>query len=141
MKERSRIAQLLVKPCLANSAPVCNLRTRAQALMLLGHREEALRELAESFAVDRENVELWYTIARDPVWNGVRETAEFRTLAAEAQRYAAARTGRGRRTSAPRQDSAPTGDAVARGCSGSVTPVIKCRPSASRTPGPKSAAS
>ena len=69
--------------------PVFNRRTRAQALMLLGRRDEALRELEASFAVDRDYVEWWYTIARDPVWNEVRETAEFHALAAEAQLFAA----------------------------------------------------
>lgn len=69
--------------------PVFERRTRAQALMLLGRREEALRDLVASFAVDHDHVEWWYAIGRDPVWNEVRETAEFRTLAAEAQRFAA----------------------------------------------------
>ncbi len=69
--------------------PVFGRRTRAQALMLLGRREEALEELAASFAIDHDHVEWWYVIARDPVWNEVRESAEFRALAAEAQRFAA----------------------------------------------------
>ena len=69
--------------------PVFNLRTRAQALMLLGRREEALRDLAASFAVDHDIVQWWYAIRRDPVWNEVRETAEFRALAADAKRVAA----------------------------------------------------
>jgi TolB-like protein/DNA-binding winged helix-turn-helix (wHTH) protein/tetratricopeptide (TPR) repeat protein len=69
--------------------PVFERRTRAQALMLLGRREEALRELAASFAMDHDHVEWWYLITHDPVWNDVRETAEFRALAADAQRFAA----------------------------------------------------
>lgn len=69
--------------------PVFNRRTKAQALMLLGRRGEALRELAASFAVDHDNVEWWYSIERDPVWNDVRGTAEFAALAADARRYAA----------------------------------------------------
>jgi tetratricopeptide (TPR) repeat protein len=69
--------------------PVFNLRTRAQALMLLGRREEALRDLATSFNVDHDNVEWWYTIERDPVWNELRETPEFRALAAGARNFAA----------------------------------------------------
>ena len=69
--------------------PVFNLRTRAQALMMLGRREEALRDLAASFAVDHDIVQWWYAIERDPLWNDVRETAEFRALAADAQRVAA----------------------------------------------------
>ena len=69
--------------------PVFNLRTRAQALMLLGRREEALRDLASGFAVDRDHTEWWYVIERDPVYDEVRETNEFRSLAAEARRFAA----------------------------------------------------
>ena len=69
--------------------PVYNLRTRAQALMLLGRRDEALTDLAASFAVDHDHVEWWYTIERDPVFDEVRETAEFRALAADAQRFVA----------------------------------------------------
>jgi predicted Zn-dependent protease len=69
--------------------PVFNLRTRAQALMLLGRREEALKDLAAGFAVDRDHTEWWYTIERDPVYDEVRETPEFRALAADARRFAA----------------------------------------------------
>jgi hypothetical protein len=69
--------------------PVFNLRTRAQALMMLGRREEALRDLAASFAVDHDIVQWWYAVERDPLWNDVRETAEFRALAADAKRVAA----------------------------------------------------
>ena len=69
--------------------PVFNRRTRAQALMLLGRREEALLELAASFGVDRDYVEWWYAIERDPVWNDVRDTPQFRALAAEARLFGA----------------------------------------------------
>jgi len=69
--------------------PVFNLRTRAQALMLLGRRDEALKDLAAGFAVDRDHTEWWYTIERDPVFDEVRETEEFRKLAADARRFAA----------------------------------------------------
>jgi TolB-like protein/DNA-binding winged helix-turn-helix (wHTH) protein len=69
--------------------PVFNLRTRAQAMMLLGRREEALRNLAAAFAVDRDHTEWWYTIERDPVFEEVRETPEFRALAVDARRHAA----------------------------------------------------
>jgi len=64
-------------------------RTRAQALMMLGRSEEALRDLAASFAIDHDIVQWWYAIERDPLWNDVRETAEFRGLAADARRVAA----------------------------------------------------
>jgi tetratricopeptide (TPR) repeat protein len=69
--------------------PVFERRTRAQALMLLGHREDALHELAASFAVDHDHVDWWYAVEHDPVWNEVRDTAEFRALAADARRFAA----------------------------------------------------
>jgi tetratricopeptide (TPR) repeat protein len=69
--------------------PVYNLRTRAQALMLLGQREEALRTLAASLRVDHDHVEWWYTIERDPIWDEVRDSPEFRTLTAEARGFAA----------------------------------------------------
>jgi hypothetical protein len=69
--------------------PAFNLKTRAQALMMLGRRKEALRDLAASFAVDHDFVQWWYVIERDPLWNDVRETAEFRALAADARRVAA----------------------------------------------------
>jgi tetratricopeptide (TPR) repeat protein len=68
--------------------PVYNLRTRAQALMLLGRREDALRDLAASFQIDHDHVEWWYTIERDPIWDDVRDGHEFRALAAEARRFA-----------------------------------------------------
>jgi len=73
----------------AEYGPVFARRIRAQALMLLGRREEALRELAASFAIDHDHVEWWYVSERDPVWNDVRETAEFRAVAAGARRVAA----------------------------------------------------
>ena len=69
--------------------PVYNRATKARALMLLGRREEALTELAAAFAVDHDHVEWWYTIEREPIFDEVRETAEFRKLAADAQRFAA----------------------------------------------------
>jgi predicted Zn-dependent protease len=68
--------------------PVYNLRTRAQAEMLLGRRADALRNLTASFQVDHDYVEWWYTIERDPIWDDVRDSPEFRALAAEAKRFA-----------------------------------------------------
>jgi hypothetical protein len=68
--------------------PVYNLRTRAQAIMLLGRREDALRDLAASLRVDHDHVEWWYTIDRDPIWDDVRDTPAFRRLAAEARHFA-----------------------------------------------------
>jgi predicted Zn-dependent protease len=69
--------------------PTFKLRTRAQALMLLGRRDEALRDLARGLTVDHDHTVWWYTFERDPVFDEVRETAEFRKLAADARRFAA----------------------------------------------------
>jgi TolB-like protein len=68
--------------------PVYNLRTRAQALMLLGRREDALENLRTSFQVDHDRVEWWYTIERDPIWKDVRDDPEFRAFLTEARRFA-----------------------------------------------------
>ena len=69
--------------------PVFNLRTRAQALMLLGRREEALRDLAAGFAVDHDQRNGGIPSSATRSTNEVRETAEFRALAADARRFAA----------------------------------------------------
>jgi tetratricopeptide (TPR) repeat protein len=69
--------------------PVFNQRTRAQALMLLGRRDEALQALATSFLIDRDHLEWWYTLERDPVWNEVRDTPEFQALVADVRRFVA----------------------------------------------------
>jgi TolB-like protein len=69
--------------------PVYNRRTKAQALMLLGQREDALRELTASFHVDRDYVEWRYTIEWDPIFNEVRRRPEFQALATEARHFAA----------------------------------------------------
>lgn len=68
--------------------PVYNLRTRAQAEMLLGRRADAMRDLTSSFQVDRDYVEWWYTIERDPTWDDVRDSSEFQALATAAKRFA-----------------------------------------------------
>jgi tetratricopeptide (TPR) repeat protein len=68
--------------------PVYNLRTRAQAQMLLGRRADALRDLTASFQVDHDYVEWWYTIEHDPIWDDVRDSLEFQALAADAKRFA-----------------------------------------------------
>jgi hypothetical protein len=68
--------------------PVYNLRTRAQAEMLLGRRANALRDLTASIQVDYDYVQWWYTIERDPIWDEVRDSPEFRAIAADAKRFA-----------------------------------------------------
>lgn len=64
-------------------------RTRAEALMLLGRRDEALRELAASFQVDRDHTEWWYTLERNPVWVPVHDEPVFRTLHADVRAFVA----------------------------------------------------
>jgi predicted Zn-dependent protease len=56
-------------------------RTRAQALMLLGDTDLALRELEASFLEDRDFTQWWYTLDHDPVWDGVRADARFLAMA------------------------------------------------------------
>ena len=109
--------------------PVFNLRTRAQALMMLGRREEALRDLAASFAVDHDIVQWWYAIERDPLWNDVRETGEFRALAADAKRVAARE--RAAVDELRRQGKIPRRPRRR---------PVRCRPSSSRSRVPRSAA-
>jgi tetratricopeptide (TPR) repeat protein len=69
--------------------PTYNQRTRAQALMLLGRRDEALRALATSFQIDRDHVDWWYTLERDPVFDEVRDTPEFQALEPDVRRFVA----------------------------------------------------
>jgi tetratricopeptide (TPR) repeat protein len=56
--------------------PVYNTRTKAQALMLLGRRDEALAVLAQSFA-QFDYTFWWYTLERDPTWDPVRRDPRF----------------------------------------------------------------
>ena len=109
--------------------PVKNLRTRAQALMLLGRRDEALRDLAAGFAVDHDHTEWWYTIDARP---GLRRSPRDRRIPQALRRRPAlcrARTGRSRGTQTSGQDSAPAGDEL-----------ISFRPSSLRIRRPRSAA-
>jgi TolB-like protein/DNA-binding winged helix-turn-helix (wHTH) protein/tetratricopeptide (TPR) repeat protein len=69
--------------------PVYNQRTHAQALMLLGRRDDALRALGTSFQVDRDHVDWWYTLEHDPVFDEVRDTPEFQALAPDVRRFVA----------------------------------------------------
>lgn len=56
--------------------PVYNTRTKAQALMLLGRRDEALVVLAQSFA-QQDYTFWWYTLEQDPTWAPVRRDPRF----------------------------------------------------------------
>lgn len=52
-------------------------RTRAQAMMLLGEPELALRDLAASFAEDFDYSQWWYTQRLDPVFDALRGDPRF----------------------------------------------------------------
>jgi TolB-like protein/DNA-binding winged helix-turn-helix (wHTH) protein/Tfp pilus assembly protein PilF len=56
-------------------------RPRATAFMLLGETDVALRELATSFAEERDYRQWWYVLDHDPVWAPVRQDPRFRALA------------------------------------------------------------
>jgi len=68
---------------------VFRLRYRAEAQMLLGEREQALRDLKDAFVTDRDHVEWWYTLRRDPIWNAVRQTPDFQVIQADANAFLA----------------------------------------------------
>ena len=61
---------------------------RADALLLQGHRDAAVAELAEAFR-SGERADWWYTIDRDPLWDSMRSDPRFQTIAAEARTHAA----------------------------------------------------
>jgi len=63
-------------------------RIRANVLALQGHRDAALRELAEAFRSGDRRL-WWYTIERDPLWEDMRSDPRFQAIAAEARAHAA----------------------------------------------------
>ena len=72
-----------------NPHPVYKRRSRAQALMLLGETDQAFTDLAASFRDDRDYMQWWYTLERDPVWDPIRNDPRFQMLATEVHAYAA----------------------------------------------------
>jgi len=65
------------------------LRTRAEAEMLLGRREEALSDLREAFLKDNDHVQWWYTLRRNPIWDGVRDDPVFAVIQADVNAFLA----------------------------------------------------
>jgi tetratricopeptide (TPR) repeat protein len=66
--------------------PLYNLRTKAQALMLLGRTDAALATLAESF--DKLDYTHWrYTLELDPTWASVRRDPRFVAIGAAVRAH------------------------------------------------------
>lgn len=84
---RARLAQV-IRWIDANSfmGPVYNLRTKAQALALLGQDEAALEELDESFRQD-DYTHWWYTLQSDPIWDQLRSTPRFLAIATRVRAH------------------------------------------------------
>ncbi|MBW8786003.1 MAG: hypothetical protein JF593_15465 [Novosphingobium sp.] len=56
-------------------------RTRAEAMMLLGQRDQALSDLRSSFETGHDIRQWWYVIDRDPVWAPARTDPRFQAIA------------------------------------------------------------
>jgi len=65
------------------------LRTRAEAHLLMGKREQALADLADSFLKDRDHTEWWYTLRRNPLWTDLRDDPVFEVIEADVNAYVA----------------------------------------------------
>jgi hypothetical protein len=65
------------------------LVTRAEARMLLGDREGALRDLRDSFIESHDHTRWWYTLRHNPVWNDVRDDPVFGVIEADVQAFLA----------------------------------------------------
>ena len=65
-----------------------HMRIRAEAMMLLGERNEALSNLRASVETGRDIHHWWYVVDRDPVWAPVRSDPRFKAIA-EMYRQAA----------------------------------------------------
>lgn len=87
---RTRLSQV-IQWIDANSylGPVYNLRTRAQALALLGEDEAALAGLAESFR-QKDYTQWWYTLQFDPAWDRLRNDPRFLAIAAAVREHVTA---------------------------------------------------
>jgi hypothetical protein len=72
----------------AYMGPVYNLRTKAEALALLGRDEEALSLLAESFR-KLDYTAWWYTLRIDPAWDRLRGDPRFVKIATDVRAYIA----------------------------------------------------
>jgi TolB-like protein/DNA-binding winged helix-turn-helix (wHTH) protein/Tfp pilus assembly protein PilF len=61
-------------------------RSLAEALMLDGHRDEALDTLAEDFRTGDYQF-WWYTLKYDPIWSPLHGDPRFQAMAVDVQRY------------------------------------------------------
>jgi len=73
-----------IEATLERDGPVYSLRTIASVKMLLGDRQAALATLADSFRAN-DLTQWWYTLERDPVWEPVRQSAEFQAIEREVR--------------------------------------------------------
>ena len=64
-------------------------RPRALAYMLLGERERALQQLADSLDKDRDYRHWWYFFDREPIWAPVRDDPRFLALRDRVREHAA----------------------------------------------------
>jgi len=58
-----------------------HLRARAEAMMLLGERREALSNLRAAFETGHDVRHWWYVVDRDPVWAPARSDPRFKAIA------------------------------------------------------------
>lgn len=58
-----------------------HMRARAEAMMLLGERDEALSNLRAAFETGHDVRHWWYVVDRDPVWAPVRADPRFKAIA------------------------------------------------------------
>lgn len=64
--------------------PVYSLRTIASVRLLMGDQRGALAALAESFRAE-DLMQWWYTIERDPLWEPLRKSGEFQSIARQVR--------------------------------------------------------
>lgn len=65
-----------------------HMRARAEAMMLLGERDEALSNLQAAFETGHDVRHWWYVIDRDPIWAPVHSDPRFKAIAEMCRRAA-----------------------------------------------------